>query len=364
MIHSKFVSFKRRKSKEKALNGDKKILNDIFMENDYLNFDDTKNIKKRRYKESLEDYSIEEKYFEKLLKDENEEETNNIKKRKLENNIFKSNSNAENNASEKHDLDPKDDFEKALCTIFVGNLPISVVSSKSVYKNFKTKFLEFGKIKSIRFRSIAFSTFLPKKIAYIQKKFHTKRDLLNAYIVYETQESSKNALALNGVVFLDRHLRVDSVAYPAPHVPKRSIFIGNLSFDAQEEQLWSYFAHCGEIEFVRIVRDNKTNLGKGFAYVQFKDRESIDQALLLHDKEGLCGRKLRVIRAKNIPKNRSRSEYKEKNKILNTENLNKDISKKYIQHNIRKKHFDKNNYTKLVEKNMVFEGKRASKNHK
>lgn len=109
------------------------------MENDYLNFDDTKNIKKRRYKESLEDYSIEEKYFEKLLKDENEEETNNIKKRKLENNIFKSNSNAENNASEKHDLDPKDDFEKALCTIFVGNLPISVVSSK-VYKFYFRKY--------------------------------------------------------------------------------------------------------------------------------------------------------------------------------------------------------------------------------
>ena len=48
------------------------------------------------------------------------------------------------------------------------------------------------------------------------------------------------------------------------------MFIGSLSFDAQEEKLWSHFESCGEIENVRVVRDSKTNVGKGFAYVQFK----------------------------------------------------------------------------------------------
>jgi nucleolar protein 12 len=47
-----------------------------------------------------------------------------------------------------------------------------------------------------------------------------------------------------------------------------------LSFDAQEEELWLYFESCGEIENVRIVRDNKTNVGKGFAFVQFKASEN------------------------------------------------------------------------------------------
>ncbi|KAG5518982.1 hypothetical protein PMAC_002513 [Pneumocystis sp. 'macacae'] len=345
--NKEFVSFEKKKSKKRTLN-DEKIPNKTFIRDNYLSFDNmkNKNIKKRRPRKSLEDHNIEEKHFEKLLKEENEE-INNIKKRKIKNDIFESNGDVESNASEKHDLYSNNDFEKALCTVFVGNLPISVVSSKNIYREFKTKFLEFGKIKSIRFRSIAFSTFLPRKIAYIQKKFHSKRNVVNAYIVYETKESSEKALALNGVVFLDRHLRVDSVAYPTPHAPKRSVFIGNLSFNAQEEELWSYFAHCGEIEFVRIVRDNKTNVGKGFAYVQFKNWESIDQALLLHDKETPCGRKLRVIRAKNISKRKLKPEYGEKNKTLNTKNF-KDMSKKYIRYNIQKKDFDKNNHTKLI----------------
>ena len=48
------------------------------------------------------------------------------------------------------------------------------------------------------------------------------------------------------------------------------MFVGNLPFDVQDEDLYSHFSRCGEIEFVRIVRDKKTNIGKGFGYVQFK----------------------------------------------------------------------------------------------
>jgi len=43
-----------------------------------------------------------------------------------------------------------------------------------------------------------------------------------------------------------------------------------LNFEAQEEELWQHFKNCGDIDYVRIIRDAKTNLGKGFAYIQFK----------------------------------------------------------------------------------------------
>lgn len=69
---------------------------------------------------------------------------------------------------------------------------------------------------------------------------------------------------------MDRHIRVDSVAHPAEQDHKRCIFVGNLDFEAQEEKLWRYFASCGKVESVRIIRDSKTNVGKGFAYVQFE----------------------------------------------------------------------------------------------
>jgi nucleolar protein 12 len=54
------------------------------------------------------------------------------------------------------------------------------------------------------------------------------------------------------------------------HDHKRCVFVGSLAFDVQDETVYQHFATCGEIEFVRIVRDKKTNIGKGFGYVQFK----------------------------------------------------------------------------------------------
>jgi nucleolar protein 12 len=127
-----------------------------------------------------------------------------------------------------------------------------------------------GKIFKLRFRSIAFSEQIPRKAAFATHKLHEKQQTVNAYVVYQTKEAAREALKLNGSVVLDRHIRVDSVAHPAKHDTQRSVFIGNLDFEAQEESLWRHFAPCGTIEYVRIVRDGATNVGKGFAYVQFE----------------------------------------------------------------------------------------------
>ncbi|CAB4412765.1 unnamed protein product [Rhizophagus irregularis] len=188
----------------------------------------------------------------------------------------------------------KDDPERLQRTIFVGNLPVSVIQ-KVNHKKLKTIFSQFGKIESVRFRSIAFSELLPRKLAFIKGKFHPERDVLNAYIVYKEKSSVQQAIAMNSQVFFGKHLRVDSVANPQNHDRKRTVFIGSLAFDAQEEELWSYFESCGEIENVRIVRDSKTNVGKGFAYVQFKERVSVELALKLNDTK-LGTRKIRVMR--------------------------------------------------------------------
>lgn len=40
--------------------------------------------------------------------------------------------------------------------------------------------------------------------------------------------------------------------------------------DTEEENIWQAFAECGTIESVRIVRDSKTGIGKGFGFVLFK----------------------------------------------------------------------------------------------
>ena len=62
----------------------------------------------------------------------------------------------------------------------------------------------------MRFRSIAFAEApLPRKAAFAKKVFHPDRDALNAYIVYEQESSLEAALAMNGVLYQGKHLRVD-----------------------------------------------------------------------------------------------------------------------------------------------------------
>lgn len=39
---------------------------------------------------------------------------------------------------------------------------------------------------------------------------------------------------------------------------------------AQDDVLWKAFGECGEIESVRIIRDERSGKGRGFGYVNFK----------------------------------------------------------------------------------------------
>ena len=43
-----------------------------------------------------------------------------------------------------------------------------------------------------------------------------------------------------------------------------------INLDTEEEPLRRVFNDCGEIEAVRIVRDSKTGLGKGFGFILFE----------------------------------------------------------------------------------------------
>ncbi|KAI0489827.1 hypothetical protein F4859DRAFT_168748 [Xylaria cf. heliscus] len=231
------------------------------------------------------------------------------------------------------------ELDKANRTLFLGNVSIEAVTSSKA-KKILTSHLETPlsdldlstgphKIESIRFRSTPFSTGAkPKRAAFITKSFMSATTKsTNAYAVYSTPLAARTALkALNGTVVLDRHLRADSVAHPSAVDHRRCVFIGNLGFvddetvvntnaDGEtvtkkrhkvpadtEEGLWRIFGeHAGKIESVRVPRDDKTRVGKGFAYVQFHDGNDVESALLLDGKKfpPMLPRALRVSRAKD-----------------------------------------------------------------
>ncbi|PIA18667.1 RNA-binding domain-containing protein, partial [Coemansia reversa NRRL 1564] len=180
-------------------------------------------------------------------------------------------------------------------TLFIGNLTVQSITERKVHSELREMCKKYGKIKAVRFRSIAFAELLPRKIAFIRGKFHSERESCNAYVEFEEEESVKGALELNGTEFHERHIRVDTAVNDKTYDSKRSVFVGNLDFAAEEEPLWKHFSTCGAVENVRIIRDPKTNLGKGFAYVQFTERAPVSLALKLHGAD-IGGRKLRVQR--------------------------------------------------------------------
>ncbi|CAK9822703.1 RNA-binding protein 34 [Anthophora retusa] len=183
-----------------------------------------------------------------------------------------------------------DSEEESRRTIFVGNLP-SDVTKKALMKQFKT----FGKIDSIRIRGIISKTMnMPKKVAAITKNVHPKLRTVYAYIKYDTEASAKAALSMNGTVFQGNHLKVDMGSHTENKLDgKRSVFLGNLKFNIDEETIRNHFKQCGEIESIRIIRDNMTGIGKGFGYVNFKTEDAVTLALELHGTI-LADREIRV----------------------------------------------------------------------
>lgn len=238
----------------------------------------------------------------------------------------------------------ENDLTKATRTVFLGNVSTSAITSKSARRVFIAHLTSFFpevqkkdptakfKLESLRFRSTPYAAALPKKAAYAKKELmDATTKSTNAYAVYSSPILSREAARrLNASKVLDRHLRVDEIAHPSIVDHKRCVFIGNLGFvddetniqaanaaDGREvrkpgkqpadheEGLWRTMSRHGAVESVRVIRDSITRVGKGIAYVQFADENSVEKALLDNEKKfpPMLPRKLRVSRAKAQKRN-------------------------------------------------------------
>uniref|UniRef100_A0A3Q7FLU8 RRM domain-containing protein n=1 Tax=Solanum lycopersicum TaxID=4081 RepID=A0A3Q7FLU8_SOLLC len=83
-------------------------------------------------------------------------------------------------------------------------------------------------------------------------------------------------------------------------VDSRSIYVGNVDYACKPGEVQQHFQVCGTVNRVTILTD-KLGRPKGFAYVEFFERESVKNALLLNESE-LLGRKLKVsAKRTNVP---------------------------------------------------------------
>lgn len=82
------------------------------------------------------------------------------------------------------------------------------------------------------------------------------------------------------------------------------IYVGNLSFDATEGDLFELFNGVGSVQNVEIVSNKHTQKSKGFAFVQMQSIDEAKRAVAeLHDKDYM-GRKLVVSGAKAVEERR------------------------------------------------------------
>jgi len=217
-----------------------------------------------------------------------------------------------------------------------------------------------------------------RKVAFINQEINDKADSVNAYVtlsqlstfaIAELKEKKQKdagsltapalvallATNVNGTLFEERHLRADLVVPLLPadiletglstvqtadgsllgasagaasidnESRKRTIFVGNLDFEAKEEELRGFFeslvtrergsppdvkaldfSNSGKLPTpedvdeeaegavrrlpswvygVRIIRDAATQMGKGFGYVRFLDAACVDEIMAIHESE-------------------------------------------------------------------------------
>ena len=78
----------------------------------------------------------------------------------------------------------------------------------------------------------------------------------------------------------------------------KNIYVGNLSFDATEDQVRSMFEAYGAVDKVSIITDRDTGQPRGFAFVEMTDDESANKAMEALNGTNLGGRNLTVNEAR------------------------------------------------------------------
>jgi len=77
-----------------------------------------------------------------------------------------------------------------------------------------------------------------------------------------------------------------------------NIYIGNLSYDATEDDIRQAFAAFGEVSSVKIITDRETGRSRGFAFVEMPDANQAKEAIEAVNLSDIAGRRVTVNEAR------------------------------------------------------------------
>jgi len=182
-------------------------------------------------------------------------------------------------------------------TVFVGRLAWSIDEARLAQE-----FAQYGSIQSTK----------------VIKDRMTGRSKGFGYVEFASPAEAQAALAMSGTEIEGFAINVDisqprveraprqyqnagAGGYQAPREPRSypksepstTVFIGNLSFQATEQDIASTFAQCGAINQIRLPRYHDTGKMKGYAYLEFQDLDSATKCINLQD-VNIAGRPVRL----------------------------------------------------------------------
>jgi RNA recognition motif-containing protein len=77
----------------------------------------------------------------------------------------------------------------------------------------------------------------------------------------------------------------------------KKVYVGNLSFQATEDEVRDMFSEYGTVESIAMISDRETGRFRGFCFVEMPDDDA-DAAIAALDGKEIGGRNLRVNEAR------------------------------------------------------------------
>jgi RNA recognition motif-containing protein len=78
----------------------------------------------------------------------------------------------------------------------------------------------------------------------------------------------------------------------------RKLFVGNLSFSTEESTLQDLFSQAGQVESVRVMRDQATGRSRGFGFVEMASEDAARTAIEKFNETEIDGRRVAVNEAR------------------------------------------------------------------
>lgn len=77
-----------------------------------------------------------------------------------------------------------------------------------------------------------------------------------------------------------------------------NIYISNLSFNVQDEDLKGFFTPFGEVTSAKVINDKFSGRSRGFGFVEMANNEEASKAIAELDQATIDGRTIKVMEAR------------------------------------------------------------------